>query len=620
MEEVIAVCGQWLLEKERWMFHVDKRRGSKVIPVTDNTTFEDMINMVYEDYGLDKRSICIELSYMLSRKSLLKLTLDTPPVRIGNFRQLQGFFRHLKSDHVRLCVEVTCRVNRKTMEKSTHGGVVNQSDPSPAEDSDTDGERFDYCDDSDGATSDDEDFIAYGVPPGVDINTKKWHTPKVGLATTLKKTKAVTTHVRQQLSSLNIVVGQSFESKSALKTRLQMLTVVQQFDYDVDYSTPDLLVVKCWVRGCSWKLRASPTSDSPHFTIRGYVSEHTCSVTERSARCRQATPEILGALYTEFIGGVEPSILPSHVMQSLNMCFGIKIDYWKAHRTLQYARELVRGSAESGYHDLPAYLHMIREANPGTFTRLEVDSSDRFKYLFLAFGASIKGFPFMRKVVVVDGTFLQGKYKGTLLIASSQDGNFQIFPIAFAIVDTENDESWKWFFRQFNCVIPDDEKLAIISDRHKSIGNAITHVYPKASRGVCTYHLYKNVLGKFRGRELFGLVKKAANSYRLSDFETIFEEIKSMHPALHGYLHKADVRKWARAHFPGDRYNLTTTNIAESINRVLSDARSLPVVRLLEAIRQMMTRWFSTRKNDAYCMKTTLTRGVEKLLEVNMSF
>ena len=98
---------------------------------------------------------------------------------------------------------------------------------------------------------------------------------------------------------------------------------------------------------------------------------------------------------------------------------------------------------------------------------LVVDSSDRFKYLFIAFGASIKGFPFMRKVFVVDGTFLQGKYIGTLLIASAQDGNFQIFPIAFVIVDTENDESWKWFFRQLSCVIPDDERLAIISDRHK---------------------------------------------------------------------------------------------------------------------------------------------------------
>ena len=104
---------------------------------------------------------------------------------------------------------------------------------------------------------------------------------------------------------------------------------------------------------------------------------------------------------------------------------------------------MVRGTSESGYEKLPAYLYMIRRANPGTLTRLVVDESQRFKYLFLAFGASINGFPFMRKVVVVDGTFLKGKYKGTLLTATAQDGNFQIFRIAFAMVDTENDESWE---------------------------------------------------------------------------------------------------------------------------------------------------------------------------------
>ena len=87
------------------------------------------------------------------------------------------------------------------------------------------------------------------------------------------------------------------------------------------------------------------------------------------------------------------------------------MDYWKAHRTLIVARDLVMGSSESGYEELPTYLHMIRMANPGTLTRLEIDANNRFKYLFLAFNASITGFPFMRKVVVVDGTFLQGKYK-----------------------------------------------------------------------------------------------------------------------------------------------------------------------------------------------------------------
>lgn len=58
--------------------------------------------------------------------------------------------------------------------------------------------------------------------------------------------------------------------------------------------------------------------------------------------------------------------------------------------------------------------------------------------MFVAFGASINGYQFMRKVVVADGTHLKGKYAGCLLAASAQDGNYQIFPLAFAIVDSEN--------------------------------------------------------------------------------------------------------------------------------------------------------------------------------------
>jgi len=43
--------------------------------------------------------------------------------------------------------------------------------------------------------------------------------------------------------------------------------------------------------------------------------------------------------------------------------------------------------------------------------------------------------------LVVDGTHLKGKYKGVLLTASGQDANFQVYPLGFAVVDSENDES-----------------------------------------------------------------------------------------------------------------------------------------------------------------------------------
>ncbi|XP_013623959.1 PREDICTED: uncharacterized protein LOC106329899 [Brassica oleracea var. oleracea] len=92
-----------------------------------------------------------------------------------------------------------------------------------------------------------------------------------------------------------------------------------------------------------------------------------------------------------------------------------------------------------------------------------------------------------------------------------------------------------------------------------------------------------------------------------------------MNPGLHKYLETADIQKWARVHFPGDRYNLMTTNIAESINKVISSSRTLPIVKLLDALRLMMTRWFTSRRIAAGTTKTTLTRGVEILLEKRVS-
>lgn len=47
MKGLKTVCGQWLFENGRWMFHVDNRRGTKVILVDDNPSFEDLIKMVY---------------------------------------------------------------------------------------------------------------------------------------------------------------------------------------------------------------------------------------------------------------------------------------------------------------------------------------------------------------------------------------------------------------------------------------------------------------------------------------------------------------------------------------------------------------------------------------------
>ena len=51
-----------------------------------------------------------------------------------------------------------------------------------------------------------------------------------------------------------------------------------------------------------------------------------------------------------------------------------------------------------------------------------------------------------RPLIRLGGCFLKGEYGGQLLSAVGNDGNNQMFPIAYAIVEFENYSSWKWFF------------------------------------------------------------------------------------------------------------------------------------------------------------------------------
>lgn len=67
---------------------------------------------------------------------------------------------------------------------------------------------------------------------------------------------------------------------------------------------------------------------------------------------------------------------------------------------------------------------MLKLANPRTMADLE---TERFLYLFLAFGASIEGFKKLRHVLVIDVTHLSGKYKGVLLTAVGKMPTFKCF-------------------------------------------------------------------------------------------------------------------------------------------------------------------------------------------------
>ena len=48
-------------------------------------------------------------------------------------------------------------------------------------------------------------------------------------------------------------------------------------------------------------------------------------------------------------------------------------------------------------------------------------------------------------MISIDAMHLYGKYKGKLLITMATDDNNEVYPLAFAVVESESTESWGWF-------------------------------------------------------------------------------------------------------------------------------------------------------------------------------
>ena len=70
-----------------------------------------------------------------------------------------------------------------------------------------------------------------------------------------------------------------------------------------------------------------------------------------------------------------------------------------------------------------------------------------------------------RPVIGLDGCHLRSKYMGSLLTVITLDGNNGLFPIAFAIVESENSLSCHWFITNLKDVFSEElENIIVIND------------------------------------------------------------------------------------------------------------------------------------------------------------
>lgn len=140
-----------------------------------------------------------------------------------------------------------------------------------------------------------------------------------------------------------------------------------------------------------------------------------------------------------------------------------------------------------------------------------------------------------------------------------------------------------------------------------------------AKHCACLLHLQRNVQIIFKKKHLLYLISRAARAYRVEDFYAHFNELKVMDIACADYLIRIGLEHWARSHSEGKRYNIMTSNLAESLNAALAEARGYPIVPLLEYIRTMVVRWFATRRAAAAGNVNALTPNVTAIITRNFA-
>ncbi|XP_021715248.1 uncharacterized protein LOC110683210 [Chenopodium quinoa] len=223
---------------------------------------------------------------------------------------------------------------------------------------------------------------------------------------------------------------------------------------------------------------------------------------------------------------------------------------------------------------------------------------------FWAFGPCIDGFKHCMPVICIDGTHLYGKYKGTLLVATSVDASFQVFPIAFAVVEGENTSSWSWFLGCIRDRVTQRDCLCVISDRHPGIIAAMNDpnvgfTQPRAYHRFCVRHIASNLKTHVRSNDMRDMFKAAAYQRQERKLQADLCFIGEACPKAIEYIAQVSFPMWSLFHDSGRRYGICTTNFSETFNNVLKGARFLPIMSLVELTFHRVNKYFTLRRESS---------------------
>ncbi|XP_058209544.1 uncharacterized protein LOC131322295 [Rhododendron vialii] len=168
------------------------------------------------------------------------------------------------------------------------------------------------------------------------------------------------------------------------------------------------------------------------------------------------------------------------------------------------------------------YLHFKKDMNGIT--------TYKFERMYICWIALKKGFiEGCRPIIGVDGCHLKGPHCGQLLATVAIYGNNQIYPMAYTMVEVEDEASWSWFLEHLknDLEIPNEPTFTIISNKQKCLINAINNLLPCVEHRHCVRLLHSNMKrAGYTGQAVKDRLWSLARATYMGRFKSLMEEFK----------------------------------------------------------------------------------------------
>ncbi|XP_047951699.1 uncharacterized protein LOC125197046 [Salvia hispanica] len=415
-------------------------------------------------------------------------------------------------------------------------------------------------------------------------------------------------------------VGQDFISVREFREALQKYAIAHRFVYKLKKNDSNRASGKCVEEGCSWSILASWVPASQSFRIKKFNKSHTCG----GESWKNALPakKLLVSVIKDKLRD-SPHHKPREIAKSISQDLGIQLKYTQVRRGIEGAREQLQGSYKESYNRLPWFCKKVVETNAGSFVKLETNEEKILQRLFVSFLSCVESFQNVcRPILFLNATSLRSKYQESLLTATAVDADDGFFPVAFSIVDSENDDNWHWFLEQLKSAISTSLPLTFVSDREKGLEKSVHEVFENAYHGYSIHHLLesfkRNLKGPFQGEGrgvLPGKLLAAAHAVRPGGFKRITEEIRQISPIAYDWVMHIEPEHWTCLSFKGERYNYIVQNVAEPYGKLMEEIRESTIMQKIEALVYMISQLIDSRQMESSTWATRLTPSKEERIQ-----